>query len=153
MSRPDILAASFDLARALSLCLTWMTCGWPATFPRITVGSRRRRSASTTPSGISSGPRIRLSAGMDAEDGFPVTAERLPVLIDTLGDTGDLEVMVLALDELAAVRAASGKLALATVLLQRSDALMVSAGTTHHDTDRLDARRARSLLKPGGSTP
>lgn len=92
-------------------------------------------------------------AAMDAEDGLPGAAHGLLLLLNTAADKGNVEVEVLALDALAAVRAQSGERAEAFSFLQRSDALMVSSGAMLRESARLDARRARSFLNPGGPSP
>jgi tetratricopeptide (TPR) repeat protein len=88
-----------------------------------------------------------LLAAMDAEAGAPGAAGRLASLLAEARGGDDPEVQVLALDALAALRAAAGDVGEARELLERADALMPSAGHRITATDRLDADRARSLLE------
>jgi hypothetical protein len=59
---------------------------------------------------------------------------------------------VLALDALAALRAAGGGLGDARGLLERADRLMPSAGHRLADSDRLDADRARSFIEAAATS-
>jgi len=88
-----------------------------------------------------------LLAAMDAEDGTPGAAHRLASVLATARDADDPEVQVLALDAMAALSAVAGEAAEASEFLTRSDAVMSSAGHRVTERDRLDARRARELLR------
>jgi predicted ATPase/DNA-binding SARP family transcriptional activator len=95
-----------------------------------------------------------LLAAMDAEAGAPGSAERLASVLERAGGADDIEVQVLALDALAALRAAAGDVEEARGLLERADGLMPSAGHRLADGDRPDADRARSLVEaPATSSP
>jgi hypothetical protein len=80
------------------------------------------------------------------------TAERLAILLEKARVADDPEVQVMALDALAALRAAADDVGEARELLERADALMPSAGHRIAATDRLDADRARSLLEPAATS-
>ena len=88
-----------------------------------------------------------LLVAMDARDGVPDAAGRLAKVLETARGADDFEVQVLALDALAAIRAAAEDVSAAIGLLARADALMTSAGHRLADSDRLDARRARTLIE------
>jgi tetratricopeptide (TPR) repeat protein len=87
-----------------------------------------------------------IAATMDAEDGASQVADRLAAGLENACGLDDVEVQVLTLDALAALRAIEGAIGDALDLLDRADALMPAAGHRLVDRDRLDAIRARSRL-------
>jgi predicted ATPase/DNA-binding SARP family transcriptional activator len=93
-----------------------------------------------------------LLAAMDAQAGAPGSAERLANVLEEARGDDDVEVQVLALDALAALRAAGDGLGDARGLLERADRLMPSAGHRLADSDRLDADRARSFIEAAATS-
>jgi predicted ATPase/DNA-binding SARP family transcriptional activator len=94
-----------------------------------------------------------LLAALDAEAGVPDAVVRLTDILEASGRTGDVEVQVLALDALAATHARSPEPNQAVAALARADALMPAAGHRLVEADRMDATRARSLLRSAGTSP
>jgi predicted ATPase/DNA-binding SARP family transcriptional activator len=94
-----------------------------------------------------------LLVALDAEAGLPDAVVRLADVLEGAGGTGDVEVQVLALDALAATYARSQELDQASGALARADALMSAAGHRLIEADRLDADRARSLLRSASIWP
>ena len=84
-------------------------------------------------------------AATDAEDGDSGAPGRLAELLDTARSAGDIDAQVLALDAMAALRAAAGDPGQSRRLLAAAGDLMPAAHRLA-DVDRRDARRARALL-------
>ena len=86
-------------------------------------------------------------AALDAEAGVAGSVERLGAVLDQAREAQDHEAEVLTLDALARSHAVAGELDQALDFLAQADEIMPSAAHLVFDSDRLDARRARTLVE------
>ncbi len=86
-------------------------------------------------------------AAMHAEAGGAGSVDRLRAVLDQARQVQDQEAEVLTLDALARSYTVAGELDRAVDYLARADEIMPSAAHLVFDSDRLDARRARTLVE------
>jgi len=85
-------------------------------------------------------------AALDAEAGGASSVDRLRAVLDQARQVQDHEAEVLTLDALARSHAVAGELDQALDCLAQADQIMPRAAHLVFDSDRIDARRARTLV-------